>query len=142
MLHQVKVVELIFTFNKFIIIWNRLNLFFRRDILESIEHITLKLFLNQIDSKQFIWMKMIDRRQQSQTQFQQRTAHYEYQFNIQQRSQNQRRDYIDNNKSPSRISINDIKQMHFIQTEDEYEYYDEEKNISYQQKQNQKNDND
>ena len=131
MLHQVKVVELIFTFNKFIIIWNRLNLFFRRDILEFTKHITLKLFLSQIDNKQFIWMKMIDRRQQFQVQFQQRTVHYEYQFNIQQRFQNQRRDYIDNNKSSFRISISDIKQIHFIQVENEYEYYDEEKNILY-----------
>ena len=32
--------------------------------------------------------------------------------------------------------------MHFIQIENEYEYYDEKKNILYQQKQNQKNDND
>ena len=87
-------------------------------------------------------MKMTDRRQQFQTQFQQRTAHYEYQFNIQQRFQDQRRDYIDNNKSPLRISISDIKQMHFIQAKDEYEYYDEKKNISYQQEQNQKDDND
>ena len=89
-------------------------------------------------------MKMIDRRQQSQVQFQQRIAfeYYEYQFNIQQRFQNQRRDYIDNNKSSLRISIDDIKQMHFIQVENEYEYYDEEKNILYQQEQNQKNDND
>ena len=87
-------------------------------------------------------MKMIDRRQQFQVQFQQRTVHYEYQFNIQQRFQNQRRDYIDNNKSSFRIFINDIKQMHFIQIENEYEYYDEKKNILYQQEQNQKNDND
>ena len=138
MLHQVRIVELIFIFNKFIIIWNRLNLFFRRDILEFTKHITLKLFLSQIDNKQFIWMKMIDRRQQFQTQFQQRTVfeYYKYQFNIQQRFQNQRRDYIDNNKFSLRISIDDIKQMHFIQVEDEYEYYDEEKNISYQQEQN------
>ena len=89
-------------------------------------------------------MKMIDRRQQFQIQFQQRivSEYYEYQFNIQQRFQNQRRDYIDNNKSSFRIFINDIKQMHFIQIENEYEYYDEEKNILYQQEQNQKNDND
>ena len=133
MLHQIRIVELIFIFNKLIIIWNRLDLFFRRDILEFIEHITLELFLNQIDSKQFIWMKMIDRRQQFQIQFQQRivSEYYEYQFNIQQRFQNQRRDYIDNNKSSFRISISDIKQIHFIQVENEYEYYDEEKNILY-----------
>ena len=87
-------------------------------------------------------MKMIDRRQQSQIQFQQRIVHYEYQFNTQQRFQNQRRDYIDNNKFSSRIFIDDTKQMHFIQAEDEYEYYDEKKNISYQQEQSQKNDND
>ena len=87
-------------------------------------------------------MKMIDRRQQFQTQFQQRIVHYEYQFNIQQRFQNQRRDYIDNNKFSFRIFINDIKQMHFTQVENEYEYYDEKKYISYQQEQNQKNDND
>ena len=31
--------------------------------------------------------------------------------------------------------------MHFIQIENEYKYYDEKKNISYQQEQNQKNDN-
>ena len=78
-------------------------------------------------------MKMIDRRQQFQIQFQQRivSEYYEYQFNIQQRFQNQRRDYIDNNKSSFRISISDIKQIHFIQVENEYEYYDEEKNILY-----------
>ena len=89
-------------------------------------------------------MKMIDRRQQFQTQFQQRivSEYYEYQFNIQQRFQNQRRDYIDNNKSSFRIFINDIKQMHLIQAENEYEYYDEKKNILYQQEQNQKNEND
>ena len=87
-------------------------------------------------------MKMTDRRQQSQVQFQQRIAHYEYQFNTQQRLQDQRRGYIDNNKSPLRISINDIKQMHFIQAKDGYEYYDEEEDISYQQEQSQKNDND
>ena len=63
MLHQIRIVELTFIFNKFIVIWNRWDLFFRRDILESTKHITLKLFLSQIDSKQFIWMKMIDRRQ-------------------------------------------------------------------------------
>ena len=144
MLHQIKVVELIFIFNKFTIIWNRLDLFLRRDILEFIEHITLELFLNQIDNKQFIWMKMIDWRQQSQIQFQQRivSEYYEYQFNTQQRFQNQRRGYIDNNKFSSRIFINDIKQIHFIQIENEYEYYDEKKNILYQQEQNQKNDND
>ena len=89
-------------------------------------------------------MKMIDRRQQFQIQFQQRivSEYYEYQFNIQQRFQNQRRDYIDNNKFSFRIFIDDIKQMHFIQVENEYEYYDEKKNILYQQEQNQKNDND
>ena len=89
-------------------------------------------------------MKMIDRRQQFQIQFQQRivSEYYEYQFNIQQRFQNQRRDYIDNNKSSFRIFINDIKQMHFTQIENEYEYYDKKKNILYQQEQNQKNDND
>ena len=56
-------------------------------------------------------MKMIDRRQQFQIQFQQRivSEYYEYQFNIQQRFQNQRRDYIDNNKLSFRISINNIK---------------------------------
>ena len=75
---------------------------------------------------------MIERRHQSS---QQQRIDSEYQFSYQ-RSQDHRR-----GKSSFRITIDDKdQQMHLTHVENEYEYYVEEKNISYQQKQNQKND--
>ena len=80
-------------------------------------------------------MKMIDRRQQFQTQFQQQQRidfeYYNNQFNY--RFQDQRQSYINNKSLSSRVSIDDKNQhVHLVQVENEYEYYTQEKNILYQ----------
>ena len=57
----VKTANLFDFYNQFIMIWNRFDVLFRRDILESNFDITMNRFFQNIDAKISIWYEMIDR---------------------------------------------------------------------------------
>ena len=71
MLRQIKIAELIFNYNQLIMIWNRFDVIFRRDIFEFTKRIFLRQFMKQIDNKKFIWIKMIKRQHRLQNRQQQ-----------------------------------------------------------------------
>ena len=88
MLRQVKIAELIFNYNQLIMIWNRFDVTFRRDIFEFTKRISLRQFMKQIDNKKFIWVEMTERQHQLQNRqqqcyqsFQQQRYQQLYQFN-------------------------------------------------------------
>ena len=61
MFRYVKIVNFLDIFNQLIMIWNRIDVLFRRDIFESNSQIIIKRFLKNIDVKISIWYEMIDR---------------------------------------------------------------------------------
>ena len=65
-LRQIKIAELIFNYNQLIMIWNRFDVIFRRDIFEFTKRIFLRQFIKQIDNRKFIWIKIIERQYQLQ----------------------------------------------------------------------------
>ena len=88
MLRQVRIAELIFSYNQLIMIWNRLDVILRRDISEFTKRVFLRQFMKQIDNQKFIWVEMIERQHQLQNRQQQRYQSFQqqryqqlYQFN-------------------------------------------------------------
>ena len=58
MLRHVKVAEMTSMFNQLIIVWNNIDVKFRRDIFEFTVVISLFSFLNQLNSKINIWLEL------------------------------------------------------------------------------------
>ena len=125
MLHWAKAAELESTYNRLVLIWNKLDVTLRRDIPEPTANTSLALFLEQIDSKTAIWYEMADRQQRSQQQRLNEQPKYQQQRPYEQRKPTPNSGT--NTKLPQQVRFSDNKQAYLTEIHpDGYGFYAEE----------------
>ena len=117
MFRYVKTTNFLDFYNQLIMIWNRFDVLFRRDIFESNFDITMNRFLQNIDAKISIWYEMIDRqisRQNRQIAYQ-RQQQFFSDFSYRQQYIN-RDDQNDNIKFSSKTFVSDrFRQIYLVE---------------------------
>ena len=126
MFRYVKTANLFDFFNQFIMIWNRFDVLFRRDISKLNDYITMTRFLQNIDTKISIWYEMIDRqisRQNRQIAYQRQQQFFNDFFYRQQYIN--RDDQNDNIKFSSKTLADDKFRIYLIEIAQNffYEYH-------------------